>query len=69
MVRWLESGTVLGKGKNDKLGGSLPSAPNKSCTGVLVGKQAGKAENAQRHVTAHTTKIPEIHSRNPDAYS
>lgn len=43
MVRWLESGTVLGKGKNDKLGGALLSAPNKSRTG------ASKQERQRMH--------------------
>lgn len=63
----IESGTVLSKGKNDKLRGSLPSAWNKLFTGVLVGKQVAKAEKAQRHITlaAHTAKIPAVHGRYP----
>lgn len=65
----LESGTVpgkgKGKGKNNKLRGSLTPVLNKSLTGVLISKQVGKRENAQRHILAHATKIPDIHNRYP----
>lgn len=51
MVRQLESDTVPGKGKNDKLRGSLRPALNKSFTGMLVWKQVGRTEN--EHSSSH----------------
>ena len=53
MLKWLESDSVLSKGKEDNL-----------CL-LLIWKLVGEVGNTQMYVPAHITKIPEIHNRNP----